>query len=327
MGTSGNGKTFLGKYLLKCVAGAHGMSLLYNPTFYDNHDYETIFPDTCVQDDMSQVTLDTFRDLTQRQVEVVKIYDKVNSLLKPLFKRVATDNELAIYRKAVRAYERKLEKASSDSEREQVRDIFNVSISKFYKSTIIQHLGEIRYNNLSEDEKYAIRYIALNPHSLFVFDDCYTEFARLLKESISKKEMDLPNFYFRGRHKKITVWLFVQGYRLDPDVRKNAHMLIFTSKQVALGFYNLPENGGTLYERKRMEAIINYVFDEEKSGNKYCKLMVDVINNKIYYILAEPVNKSDIHLYSPSVRKYLDGIKSQSTDVTTKYTSRFRGYI
>jgi hypothetical protein len=125
-----------------------------------------------------------------------------------------------------------------------------------------------------------------------LFEDATIELQQIIKQGKKTGDETIKNFLFKGRWANIThFYIFHDDKGVDTDIRKNAHISIFTNKQVALSFFTRPSNGFTPSQRKKAERVIHAVFNEDGRGlfPAYSKLIYIREKDEFMYIVAKEV--------------------------------------
>lgn len=224
--------------------------------------------------------------LWKRQEMLVEIYRRANKIksLDKLYSRLHRDDKREgdqfisiINRKRERTIrEIKSNNKMSAGEREQkIREIdekFESILIATYKKFIIpnvQYLYE-EYSRFSDDEKYALEYINLNPRMLVIFDDCSAELKSYFNKDICRK------MFYQNRHAKITFIIICQDDTdLTPNLKKNIFQAIYTTDIVSTSNFERKSAGLTKNMQKDIiEQIIPAVFK--------------VDNTKLVFYRADP---------------------------------------
>jgi hypothetical protein len=336
-GGSGTGKTFTIYYFMHLMKELFPVVFIFAPTNDEKHDFDDIVPTPLIY---SEFGLDDIKKVYLRQKAATNIYNMANNLkvLHSLFHRVASSKARLVYRKMVALRQKVLDQipltytseAMRRSKTKDVLELFKFKFIKFYKRVFCPHIKQLLTKSLTQEEKFAIRYVNFNPRALAVFDDSTVEILNLIKEGKKKvKGMTsangehIKNFFFKGRWANITHWYaFHDDAGLDTGIRKNAFYSIFCGPQVALGFFSRANNGLTPADRKRAEAVIATVFDETKAPPK-TKLVYSRDENKFYYL--NPDDVGSFRMCSQKVWDYCKKIQSSDklNDANNPFMSRF----
>lgn len=336
-GPTGSGKTRIIRDFMHLTKNSFPIVFAFAPTNAEKHDYDALIPKPLVFENFG---LKEIKEIYNRQRSTTEVYNNANNLktLHSLFNRVASA-KARIYLKKINYFKERalkdiFEKYESLSEKndkkEEIELLFKEKLICFYKQIIIPNIKKLQQMNLTQEERFALRYRNLNAKTLIMFDDAFTEVMKLIREGRRKEDETIKNFFFKGRHANITHWYaFQDDNRLDSDIRKNAHISVFTDKQVALAYFSRGANSFSLQEKKRAEAVINTVFDEEKAP-KFAKLIYSRLDkNKFYYIVADEYEDKEVQMCSTVVKEYCKKIASKegNFDTTNPYFQLFQGQI
>jgi hypothetical protein len=269
-GISGSGKTVSAKDIMHNMKDMFPRVFVFAPTNESTGDYNGIIVKPMIYE---KVTLDKIADIYEYARMAKSIYENANNLkiLDKIFLRVASTKAKIHLRRMIDAYEKCLKRISKQEEdigrrkeaRKQLKDKFDNMLRRFYKKVIMPNRNRLKLMRLSDKEKFSLEYLSFNPRTLVIFDDAMTEVDKLIKKGHREENEVIQNFFFRGRHDKITQFYTMQSdKRLDAELRKNTFMSLFTSKSEAMAFFGRKANGFTLEEKKIAEAVVDVIFSE-----------------------------------------------------------------
>lgn len=331
-GPSQTGKTVLVHDVMYTTRDIFPYVFIFAPTNDENQDYDGIVPAPLIYTTNWGIT--EIKNIYQRQKAAAAMYKTANNLkvLEKLFMRVATPGAksflkkiLGLKEKAVKDAESKSTSLSDKKHRlKEIDEVFEARLIIFYKQVIRPNIKRLTAMNLTEEEKYALRYRNFNPRILVVFDDAMTDIMKLLRVGKKQDEEVIKEFFFRGRHAFIThMYTFQDDCKLDSEIRKNAFISIFTSKQVALAFFGRGANNFPMAERKRAEAIINAIFTEENE-TRHVKLVYNRLDKtKFYYIIGD--EHENFEMCAKIIRLYCEKVcaKGNNFDTSNPYFQKF----
>jgi len=341
-GPSGTGKTIIAKYLMSKMEPHMTAVLGVLPSESQNGDFNGIIDGPVVHTKIQQ--LDPKTGLTKKTNEAnpgldlnavwernemtASIYTKANNvdILEELYCLIPQNKCIKInkhidrikrkyHRQHQKIYERYSENKGELEEREEklieARD--NILI-KIYKQMIIPFYKYLWVRELTENQRFSLRNIKLNPQILLVFDDCAALLKKFMKQEI------LAKLFYQNRHAKITcLFTFQDDTNLDAALRKNAFASIFTTPNVATVHFGRTETGGYTKEDSA------YVKDIAKS--------VFVGTQKLLYLREDPkrfyyfsVTKIKRNRFGSKIfLKYLDLVKQKTTmiDKSNRYFTHF----
>lgn len=336
-GPTESGKSFIIRDFMYIMKSKFPLVFAFVPTNMEKHDYDTIIPKPLV---FEEVLLKQIKEIYIRQRTATEIYNNANNLntLDGLFNRIADIRSKQMIKKLLLLKEKAIKEAELKTETqvekknkiEEIENIFKEKIISFYKQIINSNYKKlIRMEDLNNEEKFALAYRNLNPHILIIFDDALTEIMKLLRECKKEEDEVIKNFFFKGRHDKISHWYaFQDDVGLDSAIRKNAHINIFTTKQVATSYFKRQSNGFTRDEIKLAESVIEAVFSP--NAPSFSKLVYSRADkNRFFYIVAEEHSDSEVQMCSGLVKQYCDKIttKNNGFDVSNPYFSKFASQV
>lgn len=333
-GPSETGKSFLINDIMYTFKHYFPTVFVFCPTNMEKHDYDKTIPYALIYE---EVTLDKIKDIYERARASASIYNNANelSILYKLFKLVCTQKSMEHYKtikatqsKAISDIKKNFKNPAEVSKNiDLVNEMANEQIRIHFKSVIRPNKNSLlRNRTLGEKEALALRYLDFNPHILVIFDDAMTEVEQIIKEGKKRNDPVIDNFFFKGRHAKITHFYAFQGDKVPPDIRKNAFNSFFTHKSSAIHFFNSGANSFSATEKKRASVVIDEVFDDGKH-NKYNKLVwARTQKDQLQYIVAQP--RGEFSMCSNTVRSYCDMLKKSDNEIdnSNPYMGTFMQY-
>jgi hypothetical protein len=333
-GPTGSGKTTIIRNFMFLTKKTFPIVFAFAPTNSEKHDMDAMIPKPLVYE--TGWGLKEIKDIYTRQRSATEIYNNANNLktLHKLFVRVANAHArkflgkiLSLKQRAIKDVMKKNDSLADQKNKiAEIEDVFKEKLIKFYKQVINPNARKLERESLDQEEKFALRYRNLNVRSLMVFDDAMTEILALIKAGKKANDETIKNFFFKGRHANISHWYAFQDDKgLDTDIRKNAHISVFTDKQVALAYFSRAANSFSAQEKKRAEAVINTIFDEDKCS-KYAKLVYYRLDkHKFQYIIADEYEDKEVQMCSKPVRDFCKKVelKGENFDKSNPYFQKF----
>jgi hypothetical protein len=255
--------------------------------------YYNKIPTNCIK---STVNKEWLEDLMRIQKGRAAIYKTANdpSTLKLVFDKVKSSNEIALENDILNKSasfintintSAKLDFAQKKEKTTEVEDIRDRHLKELYKTYIRKHKISLENkSNLSKEEICCVKNIDFNPNLMLILDDCASSFKKWVKESTIIKEM-----FYMGRHSFITLIISSQDDKeIDPELRKNAIITIFTTSQAANTNFDRASNSYSKYIKKRSEACTNRVFNNQNTKN-FKKLIYHSksFQDHFYYTIAD----------------------------------------
>ena len=297
-GPSGSGKSSIILHILNTLRDHVPIGIVCCPTAAMNADYDNIFPNQCIYDDLTKPLL---QRIFQRQNNVMTMYNLVRDpeTLRPLYQKIADseskskiDKLDSIYRKGCRDIKTGYEEDEVDSTLDELTSKYNKKLVKIMRACIISNMKRLRSCTISDMQKTLLHNFQLNPSIILLIDDC----AASIKDW--KDLTETKQLFFQGRHFRVTTILTMQNDSIiPPPLRMNAHISIFTTEKIVNTFYNKASSGASTEDRKRISRIANDIFapSDDRSRPNYKKIVVfgAIIKteHKIQYIIGCPKKK------------------------------------
>jgi hypothetical protein len=179
---------------------------------------------------------------------------------------------------------------------------------------------------MTRECQLVIKFLDFMPHALLVFDDCAFMIKQWVKESNSMKDL-----FYQGRHNYTTILLGSQADKeLDPEIRKNANISIFTTFQDVISSFTKASNCFPDRDRKRAELCAHAVFmpDGVPSNDNFQKLVYtrSDVHNPLRYTIAD-LHDDEEHKIGASCVWELDEILYPRDDEKQSEARIFDKYI
>lgn len=341
-GPSGTGKTIIAKYLMSKMEPHMTAVLSVLPSEPSNQDFEGIIDSPVVHYKIQQIDPKTgltkktneanpgldLNAVWERNEMMSSIYTKANDVdileelycLIPQNKCTKINKHLGrIKRKYIRQHEKIHEKyynTKGELEEREVKllEARNTLLIKIYKQMIIPFYKYLWMRELTQQQRFSLKNIKLNPQILLIFDDCAALLKKFMKQEI------LGKLFYQNRHVKITcLFTFQDDTNLDASLRKNAFASIFTTPNVATVHFGRTESGGYTKEDSA------YAKDISKSvfvgTQKLLYLREDP--KRFYYFSVTKIKRS--RFGSKIFLEYLDLVKQKTAviDKSNRYFDHF----
>lgn len=273
-GPSKSGKSVLIVDILHSLRNEVPLVFCICPTEPQNQTYKGIIPGPAVRIRTDPDSLIPFlKEFWSRQEIATAMHKKASdiNILTSLYRRIRNQNtdyklqriEGFLY-KTISEIERKIRESDKNKEfylkeKDRVKDEVNKIKISFFKSVIEPYRKQLISNqSLSDDEKYTLKYLKINPKAIIIFDDCASQIKKIQGSALFK------NYVYMNRHVNVTTIIAAQDdTNIDTDIRKNAFQSIFCTAQVAHGYFNRPSNDFSREERKEIESINHAIFHGE----------------------------------------------------------------
>ena len=313
-GPSGTGKTVISKSLMETVRDFIDVAILISPTEPSNGSYARFIDKTCIhyrlylpdpkdkKDTPAKAAMRFLETIWARQEMLAAIYTRANALapLASLYKRLDRSSQkdgnvaIATFERRRRRIIKNLRtdpNIKPDVCEEKIKEVESRSkkiLAKLYKNFLIPNIKKLwGKKNLSEDERYSLQYLELNPRLLLIFDDCAAELKPFFNKDIFRK------LFYQNRHSYITVIICCQDDTdLPTNLRKNAFVSVFTSPIVCTSNF---ERGSNKFP-KSTKNYVNEIVDDVFQGHR-----------KLAYIREDSKQQHFYHLTCPTPRTRLFG--------------------
>jgi hypothetical protein len=231
---------------------------VFSLTADDNNAFEGIFPAPLIK---TTVDMKLLHGIYRRQQAATRIYNLVNDkeALKCLFEKVASHDEIAKMNKAYVNARDIIARQPPDSAAitEEINAIRDEFLNKLYKYVIRNNKKRLLNMDVTDTEKYIIKYLDFNPHCIIVLDDCGVYLKQFQKDETMLKIL------FQGRHNYISIILTLQDdVGVDSGLKKNAFISVFTTETVASAYFDRSSNSFSKKERDRARNAIQTTFAE-----------------------------------------------------------------
>lgn len=263
----------------------------------------------------------------KRQEMLASMYSRANDpvILENLFNRLGMRDVNRILARAdaakaeqvVTVTEQYVDKAVQKKKIAEIEEQFTEFKLLIYKRYIIANASTLSKMELSIEERHALKYIGLNPNMVLILDDCSADFNNL---QTKEAQTALSNMFFRGRHVFLTTIIALHDdTMLDVELRKNAFISIFTTKQSAFAYLDRRNNG-----LKSMQKKVTASFESTFVG--FQKLAYIRQHEKFYRTTASDHAGEPFTFGANSIINYCNTIKSTGV-INVDKTNEFYDYF
>lgn len=307
-GPSKTGKTVITKNIMKIVSSYIDQILVIAPSEPSNRSYEGFVESPFVhyklyisdpnssnskKDDSKERSSNFLESIWKRQEMMAAIYTRSNKIeiISSLFDRVSNDikkDGTILVSNIIKKRENSLNEIREkykgnqglcDSKIKDLNSVYDDLLIQLYKKYIHLDYEKLWNSNLSEDERYSLKYLCFNPRLLLIFDDCAAQLRPFLSKEIFRK------LFYQNRHGFITLILCCQDDTdLPTNLRKNAFINFFTEPVVCLSNFERSSNNYSKHAKSFVTEIIPYVF---KGYRKMAYIREDDKNNSFYHVTFE----------------------------------------
>ena len=335
-GLSGSGKTIIIKNILYALKNHISYPFVITKSMASaEKNYIGRIPRGCIKWNLTKEWLE---DFIRAQSARAELYDMVNRLdnLKKAFDLIndpmASVHETQIINDADRCIRNielnnTLSFPDKKSLLDKIRKVRNDALSNLYKTFIRGYRVELESvrTDLPTVTRKVITFLDFLPNSILIFDDCAYMIKIWVKESPAIKEL-----FYQGRHIYTTIVLGTQADKeIDPEIRKNARISIFTTAQDATGAFTRGSNSFPDRDKKKSAICTEAVFTSSllsSSNETFQKLVYvrDDATNPFKYIIGDIYDDDDFKIGSNCIwelDKYLypQENKTQKSSIFDKY--------
>ena len=278
-GGSESGKTFLCKDILSRVRHVFPRVILFSPTASLNGEFQGIINNLLI---IPTLTEEKFIEMYKAQEEISILYKKINSkeILSEVFEIAATSSQKNMLDRINSAKE-KLISSFSRSEKDdsiiaqkiqQLNNKLDKTLCKFMKSVILPVRHTLSLDEFSPAAQDCIKYLDMEPNTLWIFDDLMDECAGMAKKTKSPASMLFLNLFTKARHIHLTHWHILQDDApVPPKLRKNLRTSIFTRGDTANSYITRASNGISKSDQKFGLSMIDALFQGDHKKMFYFK--------------------------------------------------------
>ncbi len=263
-------------------------------------------PDSCIKTGITKTWVERFLVEQKNRAALYKMVNNIETLQK-LFAKIKNSQQAQIERliidktrNAMYEIERdvRLDHAHKKFKENEIKHIQNEHLRDLYKKAIRSAkpylLNQINQQDsksayghaFSPEETCCVKFLDFQPHAMLIFDDCAAIFKKWVKESPAIKEMIYTN-----RHIFLTIVATAQSDKeVDSELRDNALVSIFTTRESATLNFTRASNGYSKEQKTRSGLCIHEVFKLDYEGHKHHKKLVYMMNDPLdpyYYTIAD----------------------------------------
>ena len=316
LGASGSGKSTVMVHVLSAIKAYVDQIIVISPTDRQNHTYDCgMVPAPCI---WYEITDKLLNDIWDRQNALVNVYTRANNLniLRQLFNKIPNNGE---NKSAIDGIGKKLlEYKTSDNNSipiEEMEANCNKLITLIYKKSIGKFRGELINMHLTEEEKFTLKFFDLNPRLVLIFDDCTEQLKKFKSHPVIQK------LFYQGRWAHITCLMACHTDKaLEPELKKNAFITIFTEETSAHSYISRISNDFTKEGKVKACAACNVAFTPLLKHQK----LAFVREKGQYYKFTADIHKG-FKFGNEHIWKYCDSIQAQpgASNINNKFINGF----
>lgn len=306
-GESGTGKSVIIRDILFHLNNHVDQILVISPTDKQNNLYSDIVPLPCIH---YTITEELLKNIWDRQEALVATYTNANKQehIDSLYGRIKNklESEKIINQLTMKLLEQR--QTTKKEEYQKMKDELNATIVNIKKHIISQHRTELILCNLSKEEAFSLKYFNLNPRIVIVFDDCTSLLDKFQKNEIIKK------LFYQGRWTNITTLIACHTDKaLNPEIKKNAFIHIFTDRNITNAYINRASSDLTAEGKKIALSACEQVFVKTIPYQKMIWMRLE----KTYYKFTA-TNREKFRFGSDIIWQYCKKISATEGTVNSK---------
>lgn len=275
-GESGSGKTSIIKDVLHLLKNHIKQIIVISPTDPQNGSYSknNTVPLPCIHYTLTETLL---KDIWERQEALSATYKTVHdiNILDKLFRRLNLSErnsdieriKMAKLDAIEKIRDQNIDQSKKQKEIEKVEEDYQKFFLKFYKHHIIGNYRYLQQLDLTEEEKFSLKYIGINPRKIIIFDDCTDQIKALNTEGKSY----LQKLFFAGRWNFLTFIIAAHDDKaLTTEMRKSSYVSFFCNSISATSYFHKQTNGQTRAIAKKINDWIDNkkLFDSNDGHQK-----------------------------------------------------------
>ncbi len=323
-GDTGTGKSVMMRHVLACLKQHIEQIIVISPTDAQNHTYsDGTVPIPFIHEVITETLLS---DIWERQSAFVNVYKKANdpaTLLK-LFNRIpnimSTKVCIAEVINRLDAFKKDMEDSGEaphliTNKINEKTDICHQFIRNIYRTVIDRNRAKLESMNLSENERWTLKYINFNPSLLLIFDDCTDQLKKFRSNQILQK------LFYQGRWSKITCLIACHTDKaLDPELKKNARINVFTDTSSATSYFARQSNFFDPILKSEATRAITSAFTSSEPHQK----LIWVKAEKMFYRATAKVHKN-LSFGSPIIREFAEKVQTNTHTLdNNRFISQFK---
>lgn len=344
-GGSGSGKTTIIEEILY-ICKDHIPNYIVIVPQTSNGAYIGKLPPACLLEDLTKLKIEM---IWNRQKHITQLYNTANdiNILASLFKKTRDPGSITLVQAIQASANNNINIVKSNDtlnypkKKSLVTEINNLctqKIKNIYKATIRKYRDRLtamgKNNDLNDKERVALKYLDINPRLMIIIDDSSEKFKMWMSYFKRGQVNVFESIFYKGRHNYISLLFAAHDDTIvDPKLRKNARVVIYTSSQALMTSINRPSSGFSSQQKKYAQKVAAVLFQDEdakiKKHQKLCYIRED--NCPFRYTIADVY--PDFKLGSPSLYELAgklpvkdDGLTSNpflKNIIKTKTSSRY----
>lgn len=275
-GGSETGKTRTLKTILHGLRDEVSCVFVFSGSELDDPTYSKFLPAPFIFHDMD---IEKLESIYKRQQMIASMWHKANNVktLGRLYARLRSDREkidrlLDKLEEKRHSCERDIERKFKDDQPARTKKLQDIK-NKFDEERAHILKAIVRKNrerlegmsaHLDENERFALKYLDLRPHTIVIIDDLGPALKNVGKQKTkdSAREGDiLSKLIFKGRHAFFSVFILLQSDNsIPPSLRLSLHVSIFTDEKSATSYFKRETNSVSKEDQIIARSAVNYTF-------------------------------------------------------------------
>lgn len=331
-GPSETGKSVITRWIMEILQPYIPSVIVICPTDGSNDGFKDIVHERCI---FTQIDTKLLENIWKRQEASVAVYNKANDIqvLRGLFLKANDMTAMGMATRVERITntslanilrDRQLDSAQRKEQTKAIKKSLDSALRRIYKKTIRTYRETLaRGTQLTEDERYALKYLDFNPSLLLIMDDCQAQISEWIKNPT------IAQLFYQGRHNWVTTLMTMQSDTgrpgLPPGIRGNTFNNFFTDPTVATRFFNNKDNGFTPEDRKRALRIIAELYKPNANGvENHKRFVYSRLDKTAKFRYCIPDDPENLRFGSPALWKLCDGIpQNRQRETNSMFSSSF----
>ncbi len=321
LGASGTGKSTVMVHTMHAIQDHIDQVIVISPTDRQNHTYDRgIVPLPCIHYTITEKLLDS---IWERQEAMVSVMTQANNpaILQSVFDKIPSTDKYKIavseIKQTLNDYKAEMRRNGDNANAVQDMEAeCSKLITMMIKLSIEKNASALRQRTLTDQEKFTVKYATLNPRLLLIFDDCTDQLKRMKKHPVIQK------IFYQGRWAYITCLIACHTDKaLDPELKKNAFVTMFTDIPSANAYFSRGSNDLTRDDQRRAQAAVAAAFTPAERFQKLAWVREEGGFKK--FVAARHDN---FRFGSQHVWNYCDSIKAEpgTAAVNNRFTGSFK---
>lgn len=319
MGPTNSGKTTIILDILYQLKSFVDQIIVFSGTDAANNIYSGgMVPSVLVH---SKITPELLKDIYDRQLNLSSVYKKVwrIEVIKSLFAKIPNSQNKTMIQTTldrIRATINELRESTEEDSKVRVCECERY-INIIYRAIFNDNAAALYNNaNLSNDERFTLRYINLNPNLVLLFDDMTSDLGAM------KNDPTLLDFFNQGRWVNTTMIISLHSDKfLLPNHKKGAFVNIFARETAANEYMNRESSDLDKDAKYKFKAATKKAFVDPVSHQK----LIYMTGSGEYFRFTAQQHEP-FEFCSAAVRRFCEEVKVEPGTLSrqNKFSYAFR---